>query len=105
VLDKLRILFDESDTSANGELDASELVEALYKYYKFNKMSRPRPKIEKEVSVAMETYDVDQSGALEFDEFVTMAMRSNTFKFAVDPAIKHRVVDLAKANAEAIGPF
>jgi len=44
----------------------------------------------------MSVFDEDESGTLEFTEFVMMAMKSNKFKFLMRDEIKENVIILVQ---------
>ena len=68
----LRELFAEADEDNSGSLDQEELAILLRKYYKSEGTLRKLDRVKQEVADAMSRYDTDQSGTLEFKEFIHM---------------------------------
>ena len=68
----LRELFHEADEDNSGSLDPEELAILLRKYYKTEGTLRKLDRVKEEVTNAMTRYDTDNSGMIEFKEFIHM---------------------------------
>ena len=78
VLAMARTLFEEADADHSGEIDEHELWMVLEKLYA--KMGRPvsvadRQGMQQQVRRCMQLFDKDQSGTIDFEEFLKMIIR------------------------------
>jgi len=101
--------FTMADKDGSGALDKAEIAEAIYFVYRAAKKADPTfcpPKkdvVDLQTDKAMEIYDADGSGHLEFAEFVDMACHSPTFDIKVSDAAKEEAAKLSDALEQAWG--
>ena len=62
----------QGDVDENGRLDKEELVEVLKAFYELEGVLRSLAVVNAEVHTAMRLYDTDESGELDFGEFIDM---------------------------------
>lgn len=98
-------LFSEADEDASGTLTTDELSALLRKYYHSEAVGRSLKKVGEEVAMAMQSYDVDGSGALDLQEFSRMVCESECFNFKVrrtlGGAVSHSDPDLVPCRSHS----
>jgi len=77
----LQSMFTAADADKSGTLETDELAKLVKEYYKHERVGRPLKVVQGEVARAMEEFDADKSGALDFKEFIRMVLHSQEFKF------------------------
>jgi len=84
-VDQLKQMFVELDVHGSGRLGASEILELAKRFYD------GREPTEKQIAVIMDRIDMDGSGSVTWDEFVTAAgVFSSAFRTPLEPKIGWR---------------
>jgi len=96
VLASLFERFMAADRDGSGALDRQELADAVYFVYRAGKKSKKAAVVQQEVDGAMQDFDKDGSGFLEFSEYVEMVCKGPGFQLALSPQAKDRVLALSQ---------
>jgi len=103
LLNDLVALFDAADTDGSGLLDREELTAVFAARYREEAVSRAEKTVRGEVDIAMITHNTDQSGLVDFVEFVQM-FSGPPFKFCTSGRVRGEMMlllsQLERANHE-----
>ena len=101
VAETLRIceeLFDKYDADESGFIDSEELTLMIKNYHAVEGVGRSIKKVREEVRLAMREFDHDNTGHLDFGEFIAM-FTSGKFKFRIRP---EQLAELASHAEDAV---
>lgn len=87
-LESLRAFFKSADEDENGALDKTELVQVVNLFYLQENVCRPLKLVQKEVDAAMQRFDANGDGVLQFPEFVDMVVLSDNFRFQMPLSVR-----------------
>jgi len=96
-LNKILNLFKEADKDESGALDATELKQVLTQMHSSEGASDDKDEVDFDVEVeeCLSSFDHDESGHLEFPEFVEMLASRGTF-LSLDEMQREKVLELAE---------
>ena len=91
--------FCDADSDETGALNREELATVIQQMHREEGVKRSLEVVQREVEETMHCFDMNDSGELNFLEFVTLMMRAPNFKFKLDEAQKRNVMDLCEIMA------